>query len=206
MKAKLFIKIVLGKVVTFPPKQKTSFKANISFIQRAPLPNHCRVEIKSGTQSKICEIDLLLTKDFTQNFKERHHHKRKSRIKSEKLPPRRSTLGKISLRYEFIRIIWFFWRSYRGGKKWIFPWKSIWTDIFDWVWRNIFCWLISQCLFFLGQGENTSGKNPSETQSMKIQVNSGETTVRKNVVKIMQSQYSKFSHSKQGKRFEDIKK
>ena len=30
-------------------------------------------------------------------------NKRKSRIKSKKLPPRRSTLGKISLRYEFIR-------------------------------------------------------------------------------------------------------
>ena len=78
------IKIVLGKVVTFPPKQKTSFKANISFIQQTPLPDRCRVEIKSGTQSKRCEIDRLLTKDFTQNFKEKYHHNRKSRIKSKK--------------------------------------------------------------------------------------------------------------------------
>ena len=200
------IKIVLGKVVTFSPKQKTSFKANINFIQRTPLPNPCRIEIKSGAQSKRCEIDRLLTKDFTQNFKERYHHKRKSRIKSEIWSPRRSTLGKISQRYEFIRIIWFFWRSYRGGKNCIFPWKSIWTDIFDRVWRNIFCWFFSRCLFFLSHGENTSGKNPAETQSMKIQVKSEKIPVRKNVVKIMQSQYSKFNHSKQGKRFEDIKK
>ena len=61
-------------------------------------------------------------------------------------------------------------------------------------------------LFFLGQEENTSGKNPTDTQSMKIQVKLGEMPVRKNVVKIMQRQYSKFSHSKQRKRFEDIKK
>ena len=60
-------------------------------------------------------------------------------------------------------------------------------------------------LFFLGQGENTPGKNPAETQSIKIQVKSGEIPVRKNV-KTMQSQYSKCNHSKQGKKFEDIKK
>ena len=124
-KQSVSLKIVLGKVVTFPTKQKTSFKANISFIQRTALPNRCRVEIKSGAQIKRCEIDRLLTKDFTQNFKERYHHKKKSRIKSEKWPPRRSTLGKISLRYEFIRIIWFFWGSYQGSKNCIFPWLSL---------------------------------------------------------------------------------
>ena len=43
------------------------------------------------------------------------------------------------------------------------------------------------CRFFLGQGENTSGKKPAETQSMKIQVKSGEIPVRKNVGKIMQN-------------------
>ena len=55
---------------------------------------------------------------------------------------------------------------------------------------------------------------------MKIQVKSGEIPVCKNVVKIMQnlgchrpqspkltfSQYSKFNHNNQGKRFKDIKK
>ena len=54
-------------------------------------------------------------------------------------------------------------------------------------WRNIFCRLFSRCLFFLGQGESTPGKKPTETQSMKTQVNSGEIPVRKNVVKIMQN-------------------
>ena len=61
----------------FPAKQKSSFKANISFIQRIPLSNPCRVKIKNGTQSKQCEIDCLLTIGFTQISKERHHHKRK---------------------------------------------------------------------------------------------------------------------------------
>ena len=47
--------------------------------------------------------------------------------------------------------------------------------------RTFFCGLFSRCLFFLGQGENTPGKNPAEAQSMKIQVKSGEIQVRKNV-------------------------
>ena len=105
---------------------------------------------------------------FYSNFKERHHHKRKlsQGVKSEKFPPRRSTLGKISVRYEFIRIMWFFWRSSRGCKNCIFSWKSIWTDISDWVWRNIFCRLFSRSF--------TPQKNPADTQSMKIQVKLGE--------------------------------
>ena len=41
-----------------------------------PLPNPYWVKIKNGAQSKRCEIDRLLTKAFTQIFKERHHHKR----------------------------------------------------------------------------------------------------------------------------------
>ena len=81
MRAKLFCQnisqYVSGKVVKFPPKQKSSFKSNISFIQRTPLPNPRRVKIKNDTQSKRCEIDCLLTKGFTQIFKERYHHKRK---------------------------------------------------------------------------------------------------------------------------------
>ena len=35
------------------------------------------VKVKNNTQSKRCEIDPLLTKGFTQNFKERYHDKRK---------------------------------------------------------------------------------------------------------------------------------
>ena len=41
--------------------------------------------------------------------------------------------------------------------------------------------------FFSGQAENTPGKNPAETQSIKIQVKSGEILVRKNVGKIVQN-------------------
>ena len=41
--------------------------------------------------------------------------------------------------------------------------------------------------FFSGQVENTPGKNPAETQSMKIQVRSREILVRKNVGRIMQN-------------------
>ena len=55
-------------------------------------------------------------------------------------------------------------------------------NIFDWVWETFFCGL-----FFWGQGENTSGKNPSETSSMKIQVKSGEVPVWKNAGKIVQN-------------------
>ena len=98
-----------------------------------------------------------------------------------------------------IRIIWYFWRSYRGGKNCTFPWKTIWTDIFDWVWRNIFCRLFSRCLFFLGQGESTPGKTAAETQSMKSQINSGEIPVRKDVGKIMQHLGSRRLTSKSAK-------
>ena len=41
--------------------------------------------------------------------------------------------------------------------------------------------------FFLGQGENTPGKNPAETHSMKIQVILGEIPVCKNVGKFLQN-------------------
>ena len=78
MRAKFFYQNisgqVSGQVIKFPHKQKSSFKANTSFIQRTPLPNPCRVKIKTGTQSKRC--DRLLTEGFTQIFKERYPHKR----------------------------------------------------------------------------------------------------------------------------------
>ena len=104
---------------------------------------------------------------------------RRSRIKSEKITSQKKHPRNI-------RIIWFFWRNYRGCENSIFPWKSIWTDIF-WVWRNIFWRLFSRCYFFLDQGESTPGKKLAETQSMKTQVNSGEMPVRMDVGKIMQS-------------------
>ena len=49
-------------------------------------------------------------------------------------------------------------------------------------------------LFFLDQGENAPQKNTAETQSMKIQVMSGEIPVSKNVGKIMQNVGSRNLH------------
>ena len=49
---------------------------------------------------------------------------------------------------------------------------------------NIFCRLFSKSFV---QGENTPRKDPTETQSMKIKVKSGEIPVRKKVGKIMQN-------------------
>ena len=125
---------------------------------------------------------------FYSNFQRKisSWKKGKSRIKSEKLPPRRSTLGKISLRYEFMQIMWFLWRSYRGCKNCIFPWKSIWTDISVWVWRNIFCSLFFRS-FFLGQGENTPRKKPRRNSVNENSLKSGEIPVRKNAGKIMEN-------------------
>ena len=54
------------------------------------------------------------------------------------------------------------------------------------VWGNIFCRLFPW-LFFLGQGEKYTGKRLAGTQSMKIQVKSGEIPIRKNVGKILQN-------------------
>ena len=82
-----------------------------------------------------------------------------------------------------------------------FPQKTIWTDIFDWVWRKIFCRLLSWCLFSLGQGENTSGKNAAETQSQTYSV----ADLHLNRQSWHVSQYSEFSHNKQEERFDDIK-
>ena len=59
-------------------------------------------------------------------------------------------------------------------------------EYMDGVCRNIFCRLFSRSFFF-GQGENTPRKYSVETQSMKIQVNSGEMQICKNVGKIMQN-------------------
>ena len=56
-------------------------------------------------------------------------------------------------------------------------------DIFDWIWGNIFCVNFFPVFFFLGVGENTPGKKPVETQSMKIQVKSGKIPIRKNIEK-----------------------
>ena len=118
------------------------------------------------------------------------------------------------------QIMWFFWRSYRGCKNCILPWKSIWADIIDWFWRNIFCQFFSVS-FFLGQGQNTSGKkpyrNPVNGNSSKVRRNTSPRERWKNYAKTQAdlhlkrqswhvSWYLQFNHSKQRERFEDIKK
>ena len=99
--------------------------------------------------------------------------KKKSKIKSEKLFPRRSTQI-----HEFIRIIRFFEGGIRVAKIGFY---------LDWVWGNIFCRLFSWCLFFLDQGESYTGKKLAETQSVKIQLKSREIPVDKNVGKMKQN-------------------
>ena len=52
---------------------------------------------------------------------------------------------------------------------------------------NIFCRLFSQSFLLYRRRKYTAKKNPAETQSMKIHVNSGEIPVCKNIGKIMQN-------------------
>ena len=70
--------------------------------------------------------------------------------------------------------------------------------------------------YLLGQGEKYTGKKLTETQSMKIQIKSGEIAVCQNVGKIMRNvdsrrltpKLSNMQNSvtgKHGKRFENIK-
>ena len=107
---------------------------------------------------------------FYSNFQKKTSSlkKGKSRVKSEKLPLRRRTLGKISPRYEFIRIMWFFWKNSRGCKSFIFSWKSIWTDISDWVWRNIFCRLFSRSFFLRARRKYSAKKTPQKLSQWKF--------------------------------------
>ena len=60
------------------------------------------------------------------NLKKRYNHKRKENqgSNSKNCVPRKSTRGKISQRHEFIRIIRYFWRSYRGWENCIFHLKD----------------------------------------------------------------------------------
>ena len=60
---------------------------------------------------------------------------------------------------------------------------NIWTEFG----RIFFAGFLSNVFFFLGQGENTPGKPPSETQSIKIQVKSGELPVLKNLGKVIRN-------------------
>ena len=126
------------------------------------------------------KIDRLLTKSFTQSFKERCHHKRKksqvSNFLSEEAPKEKSVKGMSFYKsFDFLKEL-------SGLQKLHLPGKTIWMDIFNWVWGTF-----SLRVFFSGLGENTLIKNPAETQSMKIHVKLGEILVGKDVGKIMQN-------------------
>ena len=134
--------------------------------------------------------------------------------------PRRCTLGKISLRYEFIKscdfsegvievakIAFCLERAYG---------RILLTDFGGTFSANFFL-----CHFFLGQGQNTSGKkpyrNPVNENSSKVRRNTSPRERWKNYAKTQTalhlkrqswhvSWYLQFNHSKQRERFEDIKK
>ena len=136
-KSKIFLSkyfwISLGKAIKFPPKHKSSFKVNISFIQRTPLTNPCRVKIKNGTLNDVKQFVYLpkVLLKFSKKdiiIKEKKFKDEVWKIVSQKKHPRKNLYC-------------------------IFPWKrGIWTDIFDWV--------FSRCLFFLVQGEIQREKKP----------------------------------------------
>ena len=129
------------------------------------------------------KIDRLLTKSFTQTFKERYHHKRKeSQVSNLKnFLPEEAPKEKSAEDMNFSEgVIW----VPKVGSSLERLYARIFLTEFG---GTFFCGLFSRCLFFSSQGENTPGKNPAETQSLKIQVKSGEILVRKNVGKIMQN-------------------
>ena len=135
------------------------------------------------------KIDRLLTKSFTQNFKERYHHKRKeSQVSNLKncLPeevPKEKSAKDMSL-YESFN----FSKGFIGVAKIASSLERLYGRIFLTEFgRTYFFGLFSRCRFFLSQRENLPRKNPAETQSMKIQVKSGEILVCKNFGKIMQN-------------------
>ena len=102
--------------------------------------------------------------------------KRKSRIKSKKLPP---SLPRIWVYTKHVISL----KELSRLQSLHFPLKE-YMDRYFWLSLDEqFCRLFSQSFF---QRENTPRKNPTETQSMKIQVKSGEIPVRKKVGKIMQ--------------------
>ena len=125
--------------------------------------------------SNFLKIDRLLTKNFTQNFKERYHHKRKEsqvsiwKAVSQKKHPKKNLPKTWAYKNHSI-----FLKDLLGLENCIFPWRTIWTDIFDWVCGNTFLqafWPLS----FLGQWKNTQWKKPRRNS-----VNENSSNVRRN--------------------------
>ena len=128
--------------------------------------------------------------------------------------PRKNTQGNTSIKHEFLRIIWFFWKNYLGYKNWIFPWKTIWTYICYWGWGTFSWGLFFPMSFFLKLSKKYTRKKPwknSEESQKKYQpTRTLEKLCKTQAVADLhlnwQSchviQYSKFCHNKHSKRFE----
>ena len=131
---------------------------------------------------------MSTTKGFTQNFKERYHHKREGSQGSnpknylpeeglkEKLYKDKSLYQSLIFLKELLRL-----------QKLHFPLKDCMDGYFWLSLDKVFCRLFSRCLFFLGQGENTPGENPAETPR-KFRRNTGLQERWKNYEKRRQSQ------------------
>ena len=117
------------------------------------------------------KIDRLVTKSFTQNFKERYHHKRKENKVSnmkhflpEEAPKEKSAKG-MSLYKSFD-----FLKELSGLKKLHLPWKDSMDGYFWLSLRNIFL-----RAFFLRSRRKYTEKKPSRNS-----VNENSSKVRRN--------------------------
>ena len=142
------------------------------------------------------KIDRPLSWSFTQNFKERYHHKRKesqvSNLKSclPEEPPKEKSAKDLSKRRakDVPKLnLSIFLTDLSGLEKLQLPLRDYMEGYF---WQSLgetFLRPVFTVWFFFSPMQNAQRKNPAETQSMKIQVTSGEILVHKNVGKIMQN-------------------
>ena len=116
----------------------------------------------------VLKIYHLLTKGFTQNFKEKYHHKRKENQVS-------NLKNLLCQMHKFIRIIRFSEGVIRLAKIASSLKRLIWTDIFDWVWGNIFLRAFFPMSFFPRPGRKYTRKKPRRNS-----VNENSSKVRRN--------------------------
>ena len=158
-----------------------------------PLPNPCMVKIKNGTQSKRCEMFLkyivylpkvllkFSKKDIIIIEKKVEYQIWKSF--SQKKQPRKN----LPKTWVYLNHL-IFWRSYRSCKNCISPWKSMWMDIFDWVWRNIFLlFFFSGVIFSQAKEKIHRKKNPQKLSQWKFKLSQERNTRPEERWKIMQN-------------------
>ena len=156
-------------------------------MQWTPVTNPSRVKIKNGAQIKRCEIDRLLTKGFTQIFKEKHHKRKKVKRQIRKIASQKKHP------MENPRKIWvytshlIFMKELSRFLKIVFSRERVYGRIFLTEFGGTFFAGLYPDLFSLAKEKIHREKNLADTQSMKIQVKSGEIPVCKNVGKIMQN-------------------